>query len=61
MHKRRFNEDQIISILSILKESEARVPTLELCRKHGSASQTLYTGGRGSTAGHDPSLQGRFT
>ena len=39
MRKSRFNEQQIIGIL---KESEAGVPTAELCRKHGIAPQTLY-------------------
>ena len=39
MRKSRFNEEQIIGIL---KESEAGVPTAELCRKHGIAAQTLY-------------------
>jgi putative transposase len=39
VRKSRFNEQQIIGIL---KESEAGVPTPELCRKHGIASQTLY-------------------
>jgi putative transposase len=39
VRKSRFNEQQIIGIL---KESEAGVPTAELCRKHGIASQTLY-------------------
>ena len=39
MRKSRFNEQHIIGIL---KESEAGMPTAELCRKHGIASQTLY-------------------
>lgn len=39
MRKSRFKEEQIIGIL---KESEAGVPTAELCRKHGIAAQTLY-------------------
>ncbi len=38
MRKSRFKEEQIIGIL---KESEAGVPTAELCRKHGIAAQTL--------------------
>jgi len=39
VRKSRFNEEQTIGIL---KEPEGRVPTPELCRKHGVASQTLY-------------------
>jgi putative transposase len=39
VRKSRFNEQQIIGIL---KESEAGMPTAELCRKHGIASQTPY-------------------
>jgi putative transposase len=37
VRKSRFKEEPIIGIL---KESEAGVPTTELCRKH--AAQTLY-------------------
>ncbi|MGH9651624.1 MAG: transposase, partial [Terriglobales bacterium] len=37
--KSRFNEEQIIGIL---RESDAGVPTAELCRKHGISAQTFY-------------------
>lgn len=37
--KRRFSDEQIISIL---KEHEAGVPAKELCRKHGMSDTTFY-------------------
>jgi transposase-like protein len=43
MRKRRFTEEQIISLL---KESEAGAGTKELCRKHGISEQTFYRRGR---------------
>jgi putative transposase len=39
MKKKRFTEEQIISIL---KEGEAGVPTAELCRKHGVSTASYY-------------------
>jgi len=39
MKRKRYTEEQIISIL---KEAEAGVPTKELCRKHGMAGATFY-------------------
>jgi putative transposase len=39
MRKSRFKEEQIIAVL---KQSEAGVPTAELCRQHGISPQTLY-------------------
>lgn len=39
MRKARFSTDQITSIL---KESEAGLPTGELCRKYGISDATLY-------------------
>lgn len=39
MRKSRFKEEQIIGVL---KQSEAGVPTAELCRQHGISPQTLY-------------------
>ncbi|MFH4676218.1 IS3 family transposase [Vibrio alginolyticus] len=38
--KKRFNEQQIITIL---KEAEAGIPARELCRKHGISDATFYT------------------
>lgn len=38
--KKRFNEQQIITIL---KEAEAGVPVKELCRKHNISDATFYT------------------
>ena len=39
MRKRRFTDEQIISIL---KKSEAGVPTRDLCREHGVSPNTFY-------------------
>jgi putative transposase len=39
MKKSRYTEEQIVGIL---KESEAGLPTAELCRKYGISEQTLY-------------------
>src|SRR5260370_40565686 len=39
MRKRRFNEEQIITML---KESEAGVETGELCRRHGITRASFY-------------------
>lgn len=39
MKKKRFTEEQIHSIL---KESEAGISTIELCRNHGISKNTLY-------------------
>jgi putative transposase len=39
MKKKRFTEEQIISVL---KESEAGAATKELCRKHGISEPTYY-------------------
>jgi len=40
MRKRRFTDEQIISIL---KESQAGSGTDELCRRHGVSRQTFYS------------------
>ena len=39
MRKSRFTEAQIIGMI---KEQEARLPTAELCRKHGLSPPTFY-------------------
>lgn len=39
MKRSRFNEEQIIAIL---KEQEAGLGTVDLCRKHGISSATFY-------------------
>jgi putative transposase len=39
MKRSRFSEEQIIGIL---REQEAGVPTVEVCRRHGISSPTFY-------------------
>ncbi len=39
MPRKRHTEEQIIGIL---KEAQAGVPALDLCRKHGISTATLY-------------------
>lgn len=39
MRGKRFSEEQIINIL---KESDAGIPPMELCRKHGVSQGTYY-------------------
>ena len=40
MRKGRFSEERIINVL---KEHQAGIPVLELCRKHGISDATFYT------------------
>ena len=40
MRKGRFSEEQIITLL---KEHQAGIPVVELCRKHGISDATFYT------------------
>lgn len=39
MKRSRFSEEQIIGIL---KEQEAGMPTVEVCRRHGVSPATIY-------------------
>jgi putative transposase len=39
MKRSRFSEEQIIGVL---KEQEAGMPTVEVCRRHGISSATFY-------------------
>ena len=39
MARKRYTEEQIIGVL---KEAQAGVPTVELCRKHGVSDATIY-------------------
>jgi putative transposase len=39
MKRSRFSEEQIIAVL---KEQEAGMPTVDVCRRHGISSATFY-------------------
>ena len=39
MKRSRFSEEQIIAVL---KEEEAGMPTVDVCRRHGISSATFY-------------------
>ena len=39
MARKRYTEEQIIGVL---KEAQAGVPAVELCRKHGVSDATIY-------------------
>jgi putative transposase len=39
MKRSRFSEEQIIAVL---REQEAGVPTVDVCRKHGISTATFY-------------------
>jgi len=47
MKKTRYTEDQIIGIL---KEAEAGIPIIELCRRYGPSAMRPTTTGRQNTA-----------
>ena len=51
MRKSRFSEDQIIAIL---KEHQAGIPVMDLCRKHGSAMRPSARGERGTAGWRSP-------